>query len=83
MVTNSMYYLFLLTFTIVYVLGKMDVVYSCYLTLATYFEELGDVSFSNHFYQLCMGTSVKVRGDGRRKEAEANYNMGVSYKRQG
>jgi hypothetical protein len=27
--------------------------------------------------------SVKVRGDGRRKEAEANFNMGVTYEKQG
>jgi hypothetical protein len=61
----------------------MDVVYSCYLTLATYFEQSGDVSFSNHFYKLCLEASVKVRGDGRRKEAEANFNMGVTYEKQG
>mgnify|MGYP002804017197 CR=1 FL=1 len=62
--------------------GKMDVVYGCYLTLATYFEQSGDISFSNHFYKLCLEASVKVRGDGRRKEAEANFNMGVAYEKQ-
>ena len=61
----------------------MDVVYSCYLTLATYFEESGDISFSNHFYKQCLEASVKVRGDGRKKEAEANFNMGVAYEKQG
>ena len=61
----------------------MDVVYGCYLTLATYFEQSGDISFSNHFYKLCLEASMKVRGDGRRKEAEANFNMGVAYEKQG
>ena len=63
--------------------GKMDLVYSCYLTLATYFEESGDISFSNHFYKQCLEASVKVRGDGRKKEGEANFNMGVAYEKQG
>ena len=61
----------------------MDAVYSCYLKLATYFEKSGDISFSNHFYKLCLEASVKVRGDGRRKEAEANFNMGVAYEKKG
>lgn len=65
------------------ILGKMDAVYSCYLKLATYFEKSGDISFSNHFYKLCLEASVKVRGDGRRKEAEANFNMGVAYEKKG
>ncbi|XP_028397486.1 tetratricopeptide repeat protein 29-like [Dendronephthya gigantea] len=63
--------------------GKMDAVYSCYLKLATYFEKHDDISFSNHFYKLCLEASIKVRGDGRRKEAEANFNMGVAFEKQG
>ena len=61
----------------------MDIVYGCYLTLATYFEDLQETFLSNHFYKLCLDTSVKVRGDGRRKEAEANFNMGIAYEKQG
>ena len=67
----------------IHITGKMDVVYSSYLTLATYFEQFGDILFSNHFYKQCIEASVKVRGDGRRKEAEANFNMGVTYEKQG
>lgn len=61
----------------------MDVVYNSYLTLATYFEQSGDISISNHFYKLCLDTSVKIRGDGRRRESEANFNMGIAHEKQG
>lgn len=61
----------------------MDIVYNSYLSLAKYFEQSDDTFLSNHFYKLCLETSVKVRGDGRRKEAEANFSMGVAYEKQG
>ena len=61
----------------------MDIVYSCYLTLANYFEQSEDTFLSNHFYKSCLETSTKIRGDGRRKEAEANFNMGLTFEKQG
>lgn len=32
---------------------------------------------ADYFYQHCLGTSLRVGGDGRRREAEANFNLGI------
>lgn len=58
--------------------GKMDQVYHSLLALARFFEETEDFWLSDHFYGSCLKTSLKIRGDGRRKESEANCNMGLA-----
>lgn len=63
--------------------GKMDQVYHSLLALARYFEETGDFWLSDHFYCSCLKTSLKIRGDGRRKESEANCNMGLASEKRG
>ena len=63
--------------------GKMDQVYHSLLSLARYFEETGDQWLSDHFYASLLKTSLKIRGDGRRKESEANCNMGLALERKG
>jgi len=63
--------------------GKMDVVYQHLLTLAQYFEETKDTWLADHFYAKSLSTSLKVRGDSRRKEAEANSNMGLAQEKRG
>lgn len=63
--------------------GKMDQVYHSLLSLARFFEETGDFWLSDHFYGSCLKTSLKIRGDGRRKESEANCNMGLASEKRG
>lgn len=63
--------------------GKMDQVYHSLLALARFFEETGDFWLSDHFYGSCLKTSLKIRGDGRRKESEANCNMGLASEKRG
>ena len=61
----------------------MDQVYHSLLALARFFEETGDFWLSDHFYSSCLKTSLKIRGDGRRKESEANCNMGLASEKRG
>lgn len=61
----------------------MEIVYSSRLTLAQFFEQSGDNWLADHFYSSCLKTSLKIRGDGRRKECEANANMGVTLEKRG
>ena len=61
----------------------MDQVYHSLLALARYFEETGDHWLSDHFYASLLKTSLKIRGDGRRKESEANCNMGLALEKKG
>lgn len=63
--------------------GKMDQVYHSLLALARFFEETEDFWLSDHFYGSCLKTSLKIRGDGRRKESEANCNMGLASEKRG
>ena len=58
--------------------GRSDHVYQCQLTLAEYFTSKNDAWLADYFYQKCLETSLQIRGDGRRKEAEANFNLGIS-----
>lgn len=58
--------------------GRLDQAYRSQLTLAEYFSIKGDSWLSNHFYYKCLDISLKMMGDGRRTEAEANYNLGIS-----
>ena len=61
----------------------MDQVYHSLLALARFFEETEDFWLSDHFYGSCLMTSLKIRGDGRRKESEANCNMGLASEKRG
>ena len=61
----------------------MDQVYHSLLALARFFEESEDFWLSDHFYGSCLKTSLKIRGDGRRKESEANCNMGLASEKRG
>lgn len=61
----------------------MDQVYHSLLALARFFEETGDSWLSDHFFDACLKTSLKIRGDGRRKESEANCNMGLASEKRG
>ena len=61
----------------------MDQVYHSLLALARFFEETQDFWLSDHFYGSCLKTSLKIRGDGRRKESEANCNMGLASEKRG
>lgn len=61
----------------------MDIVYHSLLSLAKYFEESGDAWLANHFYDSCLQTSLKIRGDGRKKESEANCNVGLAWENEG
>lgn len=63
--------------------GKMDQVYHSLLSLARFFEETEAFWLSDHFYGSCLKTSLKIRGDGRRKESEANCNMGLASEKRG
>ena len=40
-----------------------------------------DFGLADHFYLASFNTSQQVRGDGRRKEAEANRNLGNAAER--
>lgn len=63
--------------------GKMEPVYNSRLALAQFFEQTGDNWLSDHFYGSCLKTSLKIRGDGRRREGEANANMGLALEKRG
>ncbi|XP_002737930.1 tetratricopeptide repeat protein 29-like [Saccoglossus kowalevskii] len=60
-------------------LSNMEAVYTAQHKLAEYFKAIEDYWLSDHFYTLCLDTSLQIKGDGRRKEAEANCNMGLGY----
>ncbi|XP_066286220.1 tetratricopeptide repeat protein 29-like [Branchiostoma lanceolatum] len=64
-------------------MGNMEEVYHCQYQLAKYFQSTSDTWLSDHFFQACLQTSLSVRGDGRRKEAEANCNIGLAYEERG
>ena len=48
------------------------------MALAEYFGLKNDVWLSDYFYDQCLENSLLIRTDGRRKEAEANFNLGIS-----
>ncbi|CAK8684012.1 unnamed protein product [Clavelina lepadiformis] len=63
--------------------GKWEEVYSCRHKLAQYFLETGDGWLSDHFFKTALETSLNIRLDGRKREAEAHCNMGLSCERNG
>ncbi len=58
--------------------GRTDQLYKSQLILAEYFSAKKDNWLSDYFYYKCLETSLQVRGDGGRKEAEANFNLGIA-----
>eukprot|EP00112_Aurelia_sp_Birch-Aquarium-sp1_P023226 Seg6835.1 transcript_id=Seg6835.1/GoldUCD/mRNA.D3Y31 product="Tetratricopeptide repeat protein 29" protein_id=Seg6835.1/GoldUCD/D3Y31 len=58
--------------------GRTDQVYQSQLTLAEYFSAKEDTWLRDYFYHKCLETSQQIGGDGRRREAEAHYNLGIS-----
>jgi len=61
--------------------GKWEEVYECRHRLAEYFLSTQDNWLSDHFFQSALDTSLKIRLDGRRREAEAHCNMGLADER--
>lgn len=61
----------------------MDLVYYSLLVLVRFFEEIGDFWLLDYFYDSCFNISLKIRGDGRRKELEVNCNMGFVFEKRG
>lgn len=62
--------------------GQSEKVYHAYLTMATHFKELGDFWLSDYFFEASFSSTMDIRGDGRCKEAEANWNLGLVCERQ-
>lgn len=59
----------------------MDQVYEAQVSLAQYFDTAKDFRLAEKIYQIAYKTSCQVRGDGRRKEAEANRNLAQTAER--
>ena len=59
----------------------MDQAHQAQLNLAQHFEKTKDYWLADYFYASCLKTSVHVRGDGRRTEAEAHNNLGLAAER--
>ena len=55
-----------------------DQVFQSQLTLAEYFSGKEDTWLRDYFYNRCLETSQQIGGDGRRREAEAHYNLGIA-----
>lgn len=62
---------------------KWDEVHEARTHLAEFFLQTGDVWLSDYFFKSALDTSLDVRLDGRRREAEANCRMGLAYERKG
>ncbi|XP_070553765.1 tetratricopeptide repeat protein 29-like isoform X2 [Ptychodera flava] len=59
--------------------GNMEAVYAAQNKLAEFFSATGDYWLSAHFYDNCLETSLQIKGDGRRREAEANCNIALGF----
>ena len=59
----------------------MDQVYEAQVSLAQYFDTTKDFRLAEKMYEVAYKTSCQVRGDGRRKEAEANRNLAQTAER--
>ena len=62
--------------------GHSDKIYDAQFSLSKFFEQLGNFRLAHHFYTASYNTSKQIRGDGRRKEAEANYYLGTAAERE-
>jgi len=58
--------------------GRSDHVYESQLSLAKYFSASTDLWLADYFHQKCLETSLLIVGDNGQKEAEANFNLGMS-----
>jgi len=64
--------------------GEPDKSYMAFLDLAHYFEQFpADEWLIDNFHSQCMSESLRVAGDGGRKQAEANFNIGVALEKRG
>lgn len=61
--------------------GHSEKIYESQHALSQFFEQIGNFRLADHFYTEAFNTSKQIRGDGRRKEAEANFNLGTSAER--
>jgi len=61
--------------------GHSDKIYEAQHALSQFFEKIGNFRLADHFYTVAFNTSKQIRGDGRRKEAEANFNLGTAAER--
>lgn len=62
--------------------GQSEKVYQSYLTLARHFQEINDFWLSDYFFEASYTCTSEIRGDGRCREAEANWNLGLVCERQ-
>ena len=51
--------------------------------MAIHFEQCGDKWLADHFHQRCLETGRLIKGDNRRKEGEAHFHVGLSFKSRG
>jgi len=58
-------------------LGNWEKVYAARHELANYFLRCEDFRLADYFYESSLEISFKIRMDGRRREAEALYYMGL------
>ena len=58
--------------------GKSEKIYEAQLALSKFFEQDKNYKLANYFYSASFDTSRQIRGDGRRREAEANFNLGTA-----
>ena len=65
------------------VLGNWELVYSSQHKLAVHFLSIEDIWLSDYFFKSAMTTSLKIRVDGRRREADALYYMALARERHG
>jgi len=64
--------------------GAPEKSYQSFLDLAHHFEQFSsDEWLTDHFHQRCMAESVSVKDDDGRKQAEANFNIGIALEKRG
>ena len=63
--------------------GNWEIVYSCRHQLANYFLQCEDFKLADYFYESALEISFNIRMDGRKREAEALYYMGLVCERHG
>uniref|UniRef100_A0A1X7TNC5 Tetratricopeptide repeat protein 29 n=1 Tax=Amphimedon queenslandica TaxID=400682 RepID=A0A1X7TNC5_AMPQE len=63
--------------------GDLEAVYLSQRDLALHFDQTGDHWLSDHFHNRCLETGRLIKGDGRRKEGEAHFHVGLAYENRG
>ena len=64
-------------------INDLSTVYLTQQETAIHFEQEGDRWLADHFHKSSLETSRKMKGDGHRKEAEACFHVGLTYKDKG